>query len=148
MKKLMLSVALLGTLTAPLLSNPENVAAKVKAEKNRVYGKLKNADAEKLSKTAYKDDYTTFGVTAKKKIINVVKLDFTDLPLDTELDKDTINEHITDWLETDAQITEDTAERDVYHSDKLNKNFIVKYTRNSDNQITMIKIMRGDVNGI
>lgn len=146
MKKLLLSIAILGTISAPMLTEPTTVNAKVKAEKNRVYGKLKNNDAEKLSKTAYKDDYATFGVTAKKKIINVVKLDFTDLPLDAELDKDIINEHVTDWLETDAQITEDTAERDVYHSDKLNKDFIVTYTTNDANEITTIKIMRGDVN--
>ena len=146
MKKLLLSIAILGTISAPMLTQPTTVNAKVKAEKNRVYGKLKNNDAEKLSNTAYKDDYTTFGVTAKKKIINVVKLDFTDLPLDAELDKDTINEHVTDWLETDAQITEDTAKRDVYHSDKLNKDFIVAYTTNDANEITTIKIMRGDVN--
>lgn len=91
-------------------------------------------------------DYVVYG--APDKVISTAKLDFRQVPLDPDLDQEDINEHISDFMEDDAKkiqtIDSDTL---IYQSNKINKKYVVKLTHNSDGEITMIRILRGDING-
>ncbi|GEK28621.1 hypothetical protein [Furfurilactobacillus siliginis] len=115
---------------------------------NLVYGKL-TTDVKSLPGGAFKDKsmtYVTYGVD-KDKTIDVVKENFSDLPLDPQLDSDSIDEHIHDFMERDAaKISSPSDNQDIYLSPSINKKYQVDFTKNDDNNITMIIIRREDIN--
>lgn len=118
--------------------------------KNNVYGKLTNK-TKKQTGGLRKDKtltYVSYGVDPDKTI-DVVKEDFRDLPLDTNLDKESLDEHITDFMEKDAVQTSTTNDGDlIYSSSKIGKSYLVKLTKNTNGEITWIRIFRGDRNDI
>lgn len=129
-------------------SNGSSSENEIGAADNTVYGKLTDK-VKKMASGSYSDkelDYVTYG--APDKIIDTVKLDFRQVPLDPNVDQESIDEHITDFMEDDARKVQTIdADKMIYQSDKISKKYVVELTRNSNGEVTMIIILRGDVNG-
>lgn len=123
-------------------------AKKIKyvGSKNRVYGHLTNKT--KKSGTLYKDKDLTYVKYAvgKHKAINVVKEDFRNMPLDPSLDQEAISEHVSDFMEKDAVKVNTENGNEIYHSNKINKDYRVEEQKNSKGEITLLIISRQDVN--
>lgn len=135
-----------------LFSNTITANAKHKylGSKNNVYGKL----THKTKKTAgglRRDKsmtYVYYG-TGTHKTINIVKENFKNLPLNDKLDSEVINEHISDFMEKDAtKVGTDADGKIIYSSSKINKKYLVEFTRNNNGDITRITIFRGDLNDV
>ncbi|WP_137597405.1 hypothetical protein [Paucilactobacillus kaifaensis] len=120
--------------------------AKYIGSKNNVYGHL--TSKTKKSGILYKDKDLTYVKYAvgKHKVINVVKEDFRNMPLDPNLDQESISEHIADFMEKDAVKVGSENGNDIYHSNKINKDYRVEEQKNSKGEITFIIISRQDVN--
>ena len=133
-----------------LFSIQANASGKYIGSKNNVYGKLTHK-VKKLPGGLYKDksmSYVYYGKDSDKTI-NVVKEDFRKLPLNDQLDSESISEHTTDFMENDAvQSGKDENGNLIYSSAKIGKKYLVKYTRNTNGDISRITIFRGDLNEI
>ena len=124
------------------------------SETNLVYGAFSKSkmsdyldDLHKTAGSAYQGSSgsmkVTLGVTGKT--INVVEMNFADAPMDTDLDKDHINDLITQWMGSDVKLTSSVSNNEyIYTSTKLNRTYRVRYQRNSNNEVTEIHIYRTD----
>lgn len=117
-----------------------------KGSNNKIYGQL-TAKGENLSDGAYKDNnlnYVTYGVNSDMSI-NVVKEDFSDLPLDPKLDAHAINEHVHDFMEDDASKAPTISDEDSsYYSEIIDKSYQVHFEKNDKGEIINIKIFKQD----
>lgn len=117
-----------------------------KGSNNKIYGQL-TAKGKNLSDGAYKDknlDYVTYGVNSDMSI-NVVKEDFSDLPLDPKLDAHAINEHVHDFMEDDASKASTISDEDSsYYSEIIDKSYQVHFEKNDKGEIINIKIFKQD----
>lgn len=102
---------------------------------NVMYGYLNESDfkQDKLGYYISKEfDYVAV-LPDKNGNIRFVRLDFVDTPLTST---DDANDYISDWTSDDITKISDG----LYHSDKLNKDYHVKFTKNDQDEITMIYI--------
>ncbi|WP_050611836.1 hypothetical protein [Ligilactobacillus agilis] len=102
---------------------------------NVMYGHLNESDfkQDKLGYYISKEfDYVAV-LPDKDGNVRFVRLDFVDTPLPSV---DDANDYISDWTSDDVTKVSDG----LYHSDKLNKNYHVKFTKNGQDEITMIYI--------
>ncbi|MDO5374965.1 MAG: hypothetical protein Q4F01_02050 [Staphylococcus rostri] len=109
---------------------------KVSENDNKVYGKLTNGK-EKSSSPVTIDD-VTYILGNNNKILQAEK-DFSNVPLDKEMDKNHLNEHIKELMSDDAKFVSDESDNEQkYHSEKLNKDYFVTYSLNDDGKVTSI----------
>lgn len=104
---------------------------------NVMYGHLNESDfkQDKLGYYISKEfDYVAV-LPDKNGNIRFVRLDFVDTPLTSV---DDANDYISDWTSDDVTKVSDS----LYHSNKLNKDYHVKFTKNDQDEITMIYIER------
>ena len=109
------------------------------ASSNKVFGVLTETDIKKSGSIAIsKRTDTTYILGDNDKILQVEK-DFSDFPLNLNLDKNFLNEHIMDYMEDDAVLLakqNDTTE--TYYSNKINKNYYITYSFTDDGKVSRL----------
>lgn len=102
---------------------------------NVMYGHLNKSDfkQDKLGYYISKEFNYVAVLPDKNGDVRFVRLDFADTPL---TNSDDTNDYISDWTSNDVTKILDG----LYHSNKLNKDYHVKFTKNDQGEITMIYI--------
>lgn len=110
---------------------------------NTVYGPLTDPQFKRNRLALYVSKGVLKYVSIKavsKLSIDMVHLDYTDIPLmldDTEL----WNDYIHDWTEQDTALKTKLSDTEyIYHSNKIDKDYQVKFTLNNDGDISHIYI--------
>lgn len=110
---------------------------------NTVYGALTDPQFKRNRLALYVSKGVLKYVSIKavsKSSIDMVHLDYTDIPLlldDTEL----WNDYIHDWTEQDTTLKTKLSDTEyIYHSNKIDKDYQVKFTLNNNGDISHIYI--------
>ena len=111
---------------------------------NTVYGQFKDDGFDERSAGYYVQTISALKIgysVGEDNSIKVVKIDSRKLPYSLSLDEEAINEQITDYTAPDAKLTQTISNKKfIYHSDKLNKNYKIRYQLNTDGELTIIFI--------
>lgn len=124
------------------------------AEKNVIYGQFDKADIEsylsdvsEVSAGAWQGTansmVTTLGVT--HNIVNIVKMDLRNSPLDRELDKNHINELAVQWMKSGSHLVQTISATETKYSDDEGKTYLVRLTINKDGKVSFISVSRDDM---
>ncbi|NSN05928.1 hypothetical protein HRD84_08865 [Enterococcus faecalis] len=128
--------------TSSSVDNSEKVTNKQKIPDNHIGGTL-SKNVKKLSTNYYqeKEREFVFYNTTDESLVRLVKLKFTDLPLDDNLDANFVQEHIANYTNNDIAVSKKIDNKNfIYHSNELNRDYKVEFTRNNQNKISWIKI--------
>lgn len=119
-----------------------------KVGNNRIFGQFKKVNKH------FKDETSGYTIETRNSlkvgyayntgnsIISNVKLDFRSLPLNPDLDKELISEHLHDYIPADAALKTTNSDTEyIYHSDSIQKDFKVTYQLSSSNEISLIMIL-------
>ncbi|MDK1720189.1 hypothetical protein [Dellaglioa algida] len=111
---------------------------------NTVYGQFKDDGFDERSAGYYVQTISALKIgysVGEDNSIKVIKIDSRKLPYSLSLDEEAINEQITDYTAPDAKLTQTISNKEfIYHSDKLNKNYKIRYQLNTDGELTIIFI--------
>lgn len=115
---------------------------------NRIFGQFKKVNKHFKNETS---GYTVetrnslkvgYAYNTSNNIISNIKLDFRSLPLNPDLDKEMLSEHLHDYMPKDAALKTTTSDTEyIYHSDSIQKDFKVTYQVSSNNEISLIMIL-------
>lgn len=115
---------------------------------NKIFGQFKKVTKHFKNETS---GYTVetrnslkigYAYNTSNNIISNIKLDFRSLPLNPDLDKEIISEHLHDYMPADAALKTTNSDTEyIYHSDSIQKDFKVTYQLNSNNEISLIMIL-------
>lgn len=128
-------------------SKAASEAAEKLPSNNKVYGRLtdKQFKRNRLALFVSKGDldYVSI-VAASKSNIEMVHLDFGVASIVKD-DNERINDYISDWTETDTKLkTKLSDSKMIYHSDKINKDYQVRFKFDSNDYISHIYIAQVD----
>lgn len=111
---------------------------------NTVYGQFEDDGFDERSAGYYVQTVSALKIgygVGEDNSVKVVKIDSRELPYSLSLDKDAISEQITDYTAPDAKLSQTISNKEfIYHSDKLDKNYKVRYQLNTDDELTIIFI--------
>ncbi|MCO4346648.1 hypothetical protein MTQ93_11410 [Staphylococcus agnetis] len=102
---------------------------------NTVYGKLTKKHDD--NGVVVIDD-TTYTLGEDDKILQA-EIDFSDLPLDKNIDKNFLNEHAKDLMAKDAEFVSNESDTEQkYHSKSLGKDYYVTFSLNDEGKATTL----------
>ncbi|MDK1726241.1 hypothetical protein [Dellaglioa algida] len=111
---------------------------------NTVYGQFKDDGFDERSAGYYVQTVSGLKIgygVGEDNSVKVVKIDSRELPYSLSLDEEAINEQITDYTAPDAKLKQTISNKEfIYHSNKLNKNYKIRYQLNTDDELTMVFI--------
>lgn len=111
---------------------------------NTVYGQFKDDGFDERSAGYYVQTVSGLKIgygVGEDNSVKVVKIDSRELPYSSSLDEEAINEQITDYTAPDAKLKQTISNKEfIYHSNKLNKNYKIRYQLNTDGELTMVFI--------